>query len=193
MAEGNLLNARRLHQEALGVRKQIGERALIAESQLRIAHLANEEGQFKESEQLAREATEGFQKTDTTDLIPDAQATLAEALLAQGKPGDAQGLASAALVQSRKLLKPAIRLQVEIAVARIDPAANNYSAGAVSRATKVLKSALADASKFGFRGYQLEARLALGEITMKSNNVVAGRSLLESVRRDAHREGFGLI
>jgi len=193
MATGNLDSARRFHEQAIDVRKGLGEGESTAESQLRMAHLAIEQGQFQESEQLAREATLAFQTTDIPDSIPEAQATLAEALMGQGSREEAKQLASNALLNSVKLQRPAIRMQVKISAARVIAAADGYAPAAVSTADKDLRSVLAEASRLGYRGFQYDSRLALGEIAMKSKSVTIGHSLLESLKRDAHSYGFDLF
>jgi len=52
---------------------------------------------------------------------------------------------------------------------------------------------IAEAMKSGFADYQLEARLALGEIEMQSGNPSAGRSRLDALEKDARVRGFLLI
>jgi hypothetical protein len=49
---------------------------------------------------------------------------------------------------------------------------------------------LAEATKRGFVGYQLEARLALGELEMKSRQTAAGRAHLTALEKEARTRGF---
>jgi hypothetical protein len=49
------------------------------------------------------------------------------------------------------------------------------------------------ATKHGFVPEQLEARLALGEIEMKSGASDAGRARLAALEKDAQAKGFLLI
>jgi len=50
-----------------------------------------------------------------------------------------------------------------------------------------------DASRRGFVWWDLESRLHLGEIELRSGKLVAARTRLEQLQRDAHRKGFLLI
>jgi hypothetical protein len=56
-----------------------------------------------------------------------------------------------------------------------------------------LEGIIIDSKKAGLIDYQLEARLALREIQMKSGNTSNGRRQLQQVERDAKAKGFGLI
>ncbi len=47
--------------------------------------------------------------------------------------------------------------------------------------------------KVGSYGRQLEARLALGEIEMKSGKTAAGRARLEALEAEARTKGYKLI
>jgi hypothetical protein len=60
-------------------------------------------------------------------------------------------------------------------------------------ATRTLDATLADGKKFSFLEYELEARLALGEIEIKSGKSASGRARLEALEKDARAKGFGLI
>jgi hypothetical protein len=52
---------------------------------------------------------------------------------------------------------------------------------------------LADAAKQNLTGIQLEARLAQGEVEMKSGDRTNGRSHLAALKKDATAKGFLLI
>jgi len=82
---------------------------------------------------------------------------------------------------------------LKISAARTIAAAKRYAPEAVSTANKDLRSVQAEASRLGYRGFQYDARLALGEIAMKSKNVAGARSLFESLKRDARADGFTLF
>jgi hypothetical protein len=49
------------------------------------------------------------------------------------------------------------------------------------------------ASKHKYFGYQLEARLALGEIETGAGKIAAGRARLTALQKDAAAKGFLLI
>ena len=52
---------------------------------------------------------------------------------------------------------------------------------------------MAEATKQNLSGIQLEARLAMGEVEMKSGMRTAGRARLAALQRDATTEGFLLL
>jgi hypothetical protein len=58
---------------------------------------------------------------------------------------------------------------------------------------KKLISVLAEATKTGFVGDQLEVRLALGEIEMKSGKTNAGRARLAALEKEAAKKDFLLV
>jgi hypothetical protein len=54
-------------------------------------------------------------------------------------------------------------------------------------------AALAKARRYGFANYELEARLALGQIELESGNPAAAHRELEALAADARARGFNLI
>ena len=65
--------------------------------------------------------------------------------------------------------------------------------GKPAEARTALEATLAEAKENGFVRYQLEARLALGEIELKSANPTVGRTGLTALEKDADAKGFYLI
>jgi hypothetical protein len=57
----------------------------------------------------------------------------------------------------------------------------------------VFEAVVAEAAKARMLHDELEARLALGEIEMKSGKTHEGRARLVTLERDATAQGFGLI
>ena len=80
------------------------------------------------------------------------------------------------------------RLQVAFAVARLDAAL-----GRTAKARKDLESVLSAAERASFYGLQLEARLALGQMEMKSEETATGRARLEALEAEARAKSYGLI
>jgi len=56
-----------------------------------------------------------------------------------------------------------------------------------------MESALADATKQNLTSIQLEARLGMGELEMKSGDRTNGRARLAALQKDATAKGFLLI
>jgi hypothetical protein len=71
-------------------------------------------------------------------------------------------------------------------------AASGTSADQAAALT-ILEAMLQQATTHGYASYAFEARLALGEIEMKSGHTAAGRARLVALERDARRKGFLLI
>jgi len=65
--------------------------------------------------------------------------------------------------------------------------------GKRAEAARGLESLLTEASRIGVVPIQLEIRLALGEIEMKSGETAKGRERLTTLRVEAASKGFGLI
>jgi len=63
----------------------------------------------------------------------------------------------------------------------------------LAEATALLNAALADAKSHGYLTHQFDARLALGEIHLKSGSVAEGRKELAALEHDARAKGFMLI
>ena len=90
-----------------------------------------------------------------------------------------------------RVRKPQIRyLLLDYAITSVRVLA---ARGKLAEAKKNLAVTFEESRKYGFLGYQLEARLALGEIEMKSRRNAAGRACLQALERDARAKGFLLI
>lgn len=71
------------------------------------------------------------------------------------------------------------------------PASGNKSE--IAQAVKDLETIEPEATESGFLEEQLESRLALGQIEMKSGKTAAGRARLAALEKDAGAKGFLLI
>ena len=65
--------------------------------------------------------------------------------------------------------------------------------GRRAEAGRELRAVSDEARKYNYLAYELQARLLLAEVEMKSGRALAGRAHLESLRSAAHNKGFGLI
>jgi eukaryotic-like serine/threonine-protein kinase len=188
-ALGNLAEAQRKSEEALSIWTEFGNKEFVENTQLDLADLLTEEGNPGEAQSLARAALGGLarEKGPADDQVW-AYIVLARALLARGKAEDAQSevaraAETAAASQNRGLL-----LQLAITAARV-----HATLGQPSEAKRSLDATIAEARKYGFVPHQLDARLALGEIEMKSGQTASGRVHLQALEREAHAKGFELI
>jgi serine/threonine protein kinase/tetratricopeptide (TPR) repeat protein len=189
--EGKLDQARDKYEEALALRKEMGAAIDVAESQVSIAELSIEAEHSRDTAAAVREAMEVFRKQKLIEDEIWANAVLARALLAQGKSADAGKELDVAMGRGAKIQNEEARLKLALTAASIRAASGRRADQA--GASNSLEAVLAQAKKHGFVGYQLEARLALGEIEMKSGHIAAGRARLTALENDARAKGFLLI
>jgi serine/threonine protein kinase/tetratricopeptide (TPR) repeat protein len=189
--QGNLAAARKSDEQALQIRNELGEPRTIGETQLSLANLSLEEKQYANAESLARDASAQLEKLNSVDDASVGYYILARVLAAEAKTADAQAAIekAAALAQKGSDTSARLRIAIESALLR----ANSGAPADISEAKKAIQSALADATKQNLTGVQLEARLAQGEVEMKSGDRTNGRAHLAALQKDATAKGFLLI
>ncbi|MFY9842760.1 MAG: tetratricopeptide repeat protein [Terriglobales bacterium] len=184
----DLTAARKHYEEALASRNELGEKYTVATTQVAIAELAIEEGHPGAAERPARESRDEFQRTHKGDDQITATAVLAGALLAGGRNDDAfKEVTNTAPMASKS---QNLSAQLGFAVAR---ARSEAASGKIGAAKTILKDALAKATRSGYVGDQLECRLALEEMELKSGKNPASRARLDQLQKDAKEKGFDLI
>jgi tetratricopeptide (TPR) repeat protein len=181
----DLRGARKLQEEALGIRKGIGETATAAESSLELASIALEGNRLTEAQTLAKEALSEFRAEKLRESEVRARVVLARTYLAEGKIGDARKEMELAGALAAKSAFVEIRLGYAIESARLKAAAGNVGEGLTGAG-----AALAEALRLGYQEYVLEAGLALGEMEIKTGQAGEGRWRLEAVVREARQAGF---
>jgi hypothetical protein len=117
-----------------------------------------------------------------------ALAVTAESLLVQGRTAEARAAMVRATALTRRSQNRLVRFAVAISRARVDAALGN-----VADARKTLETVSAEAASLGFRGYELQARYALGDIETSGGDRAAGRARLAAVVKDAERFGYKAI
>jgi len=180
--------ARKNYEEALALRNELGEKDTIPGTRVAIAELAIEEGHPGAAERPALEARDEFQKAHKTDDQITATVALVGALLAGGKNDEAFKEAGKTAPIAAKSQNLSVQLAFAVARARAEAASQEIAA-----AKTVLREALVKATRSGYVGYQLESRLALEEIELKSGKSAASRARLEQLQKDAKEKGFDLI
>jgi hypothetical protein len=87
-----------------------------------------------------------------------------------------------------------MRCQAAITAARIETAEKNVAHPAdADAARKELTTIITKSRELGYFGIELDARLALAEIEMKSGQMVAGRAHLITIEADAKAKSYNLI
>ncbi len=185
---GDLPAAHKNLEEALAMQNEMGEKGEAAETRRALAGMLIDEGQAARAETLAREAVDEFQTEKAGVSEASARGVLAQSELVQGNLAEARK----AIDDATKLLAKSddrdVRLSVLTTVARVRAAS-----GETVQAAKDLEAVLAEAVKFHFIDAELEARLALGEIEIRSGQSAAGRARLAALEKEATAKGFGLI
>jgi hypothetical protein len=85
-----------------------------------------------------------------------------------------------------------IRWEVAIAAARTEGIAKDQQS-ATLLAEKKLVTIIDEAERRGFFGVELDARLALAELEMKSGQIVVARTHLAAIETDAKAKGYNLV
>jgi eukaryotic-like serine/threonine-protein kinase len=191
LARGSLAESRRRLREALTLYNELEAPQGAARTRVLLAELELEECRALEAEVDARGAVAMFR---TYRLPADecwAQTVLAQSLLAQGRQAEALAAAESAMDGVQLGTDRFLALGTRIASVRIRAAA----AGSAweGEAAAGLESALAAATKAGYVGLQLEARLALGHLDLHAGRPAAGRARLEALRKEAAARGYGLV
>ena len=187
--------ARKMYEQALDMRIPRGDKIPIAEAQLALADLSLEEGRSPaEQETAVRQTLEVFQKQKVPDDETQAWCILARALLAEGKAAAAKEAVQHARSIAAKSQNPENRWQTAITAARIEIAEKNFPRSAAGiAAKKELATVITKSRELGYMGIELDARLAIAEIEMKSGQTTTGRAHLTAVEAAAKAKGYNLI
>jgi hypothetical protein len=188
LGEDDLAMAGKRYQRSLEIHTQLGEKGSIAGTQVSLAALALEENHNPQAESLARQALQEFQAEKLTNQEAGTRDVLAQALLAQHKLDEAAKEVAAAAALG--VTDPPTSLSMAITQARVS-AGKGDSPGA----TQKLLAASQRAREKGLVPYQLQARLAMGEIQAANgpNDKERARAGLESLIRDARQSNCRLI
>ncbi len=185
---GDLASGRKSYEESLALRDRAGEKQAAAETRVALARLDIEEGHAAEAEVEMRKCKEQFHREQATDDELAASIMLAQALLTEGKLGDAKKEVQAAQTLATASQNRLVRFQFDLARARVLLTSEQ---GELPR-TQV-EEILAEARKRGFVGVEFEARLVLAEWEKKSGHDAAARTELAALESSAHSKGFGLV
>ena len=186
--QDDLAAARKMHEEALAIRTQLKEKSTGAQNSLALAGITLEEGHPDAALAAARQAAAVFQQQKQVEYEAVARELVARCLLQMGKAPEAK----TEIQQAERLLAKsdnhAARLAVAITAARVATAQGEFAA-----AQKSLDSALAESARANLMYFQLDARLALGQLEIKSGKAAAGRARLTALAGEAKSKGFLLL
>jgi eukaryotic-like serine/threonine-protein kinase len=186
-SQDRLPEARAATLEAIALRKELKDESGTAKSQMQLARVALEQGNASEAEGLARGSAEEFDRQKAVDDACSSNAILGQALLVQGKLKEAQTASDAAVALCERGQDRGARFQAAIVGAAV-----KFKAGGASEALNILDKVNAEATRGGYVAYELETRLLMGDIEIKSGRKASGRSRLETLQKDAQSKQFAL-
>ncbi len=188
LAAGDLAAARKGYEEALAIRRELGEKTNIAFSLLALGELALEEGELDDAAGKAGQAALEFSSAEQPDNEGEALSLLALVRLEQGRPEQAREAAQRAAALLAASENSIERLRVAIRTAGVEAAT-----GDAGEALGVLRRTVEEARALGFVDFGLEAGLALGKIELAAGEPAAGIARLEAVAKRAGEHGFELL
>jgi eukaryotic-like serine/threonine-protein kinase len=183
VVRGDLAGARKQYEQALAICEEIKDEDFAAQIHTALAFVALQERRFSDGEALARQSAAVFDKTNSTSSSAWAHALLARNLLSAGNLAEARGAAAKAVARSRQAAGETPRFEATLADSRVQA-----KSGKAAEARQQLESMVSTTHKHGYRLYELQARLALGEIALWSGSATA-RSHLATLEKDARNQG----
>ena len=175
-------------EESLALRKELGSATDIAYSEVQLAQLAIEEGRANEAVKLAQDAIPAFAKQNMEDAGCQAQAVLSLALVVENKVQEAQAAATHSSQLCHLGSDPSAKFESALAEAAVRARLADYNG-----ALKILEGVRSQASRFGYASFELESRLQLGRVELKSGRLETARARLTQLQSDAKARGFPLI
>jgi eukaryotic-like serine/threonine-protein kinase len=185
---GDLAQARKSYEGALALRKQVGEKQTVGETQIALARLSIEEGHPADGENTLRQWKDQFHLEQQVDDELAASVVLAESLLAQHKQAEAQKEmeeSQSLAASSQDILG---RLQYDLTSARV-MLASDHPGMSRPRLEKVMR----EARRHGYGGLELRAMLAAADLEKRSGHTALAQGQLASLERIARDKGFGLV
>jgi tetratricopeptide (TPR) repeat protein len=200
--EANFDAARKDYQEALDVLQKFKTPATNGinvpatnGAQISLAQLSIEEGHAGDAEQPIRAAIGVYEKEKSAGNEVVGYTSLSQVLLAQGKTAEVQDAVKTAFKLVDLHGFPALALPLQILEIRAKVAAvKPHPAGRaeIADAENKLHSVIRQAHQLGLYQIECEARVALGEVELKSNSEL-GRSDLTKLAAEARQHGMELI
>jgi eukaryotic-like serine/threonine-protein kinase len=185
---GEIAQARKTYEGSLALRKQVGQRQTVGETQVALAILSIEDGRAADGETNLRQWKDQFHLERQADDELAASVGLSGALLAQGKQADAKKEIEGSKELAAKSQNLLYRLQYELTFARVQ-LASDHPELSKPRLQQILRQARAH----NFAGTELEAMLAAAELEKRSGHMANAREQLASLESTARGKGFILV
>jgi DNA-binding winged helix-turn-helix (wHTH) protein/tetratricopeptide (TPR) repeat protein len=191
-AEGHLAEARRILTEVQAISLKRTGRLDFGSSTITLAQIDVAEGRLQDAEarllpmaKVLDDDQHGFAST-YYDQIAAVQ-------LEEKKVADAQRTAARARELLRGMKTGFDVYHLAITEEKIAAALHPNDVNGLTHALARLREIGAQCRRNGFGGLELEARLAEGEIAIRSTDTARARALLTRLELDANAKGFGLI
>ncbi len=191
-AEGHLAEARRMLTEVQDRSRKSSGNPDFGSSTITLAQIDVVEGRLQDAETRLRPMAKVLED-DQHSFAATYYDEIAAVQLAENKAAEGQRTAAhaRALMGGRKTGFDSFHLA--ITEAKLAAALHPENANMQARSLARLREISAQCSQSGFRGLEFEARLAEGEIEMRSGEARTGRDHLARLQHDASAMGFGLI
>jgi eukaryotic-like serine/threonine-protein kinase len=193
--EGNLPQAHQKYNQAAAIMAELGGKIGEDRSDLALAQLLIAENHPGQAEAAVRRVLDDPHLQEAPDFKLAASTVLAESLLAQGKPAEAQQVLPVDGARRVPTLAAGINFgsgqELSILAERLR--ASSGESKDIKEATSRLQAIRDESAKHQNVMRQFQARLALGEIEIKWGNKAAARAQLAALEKDAQSKGFGLI
>jgi serine/threonine protein kinase/tetratricopeptide (TPR) repeat protein len=187
LAQGDLAGARKQYEQAIAMCKEMNDEDFTAQLNVGLATIALIEKRYADGQVLARQATEAYEKSNSFGNWAWAEAVFARNLLGAGNLMDAQEAVLKSLALAKQSSGQTYGFEAALADARV-----KAKSGKAADALKELNTTLNSAHKFGYRLYELQIRLAMGEIEMASGSASA-RAHLSALDKEATAQGAMLV
>jgi serine/threonine protein kinase/tetratricopeptide (TPR) repeat protein len=188
LAKGDVAGAQQNYGQALQIQQTLGQKGDAAYSQISFATLALEGRRPEEAKKLLQDAAAELAAEKDVGGEGQARGTLALALLDAGDGSGARSQIEQATNLAQQANDRNLKLMTAIAKARIDAAS-----GKNDEALKALAAAQKESHAAGLVAIEFEARLALGQIELKSGRTADGRTKLQALAQESKAKGFNLV
>lgn len=190
--QGYLTEARRILTEAQERASKDGGPPDLVCNALNLGEIDLAEGHPADAEARLRRKAKTLEDQKDSHVV-NYYDDIAAAQLAQNKPADAQRTVAHARELLGGVKKGFDSYHLAITEAKVAAALRPEDAHAGARSVASLREVIAQCRESKSLGLEFQARLAEGEIEMKSGAFEAGRAHLASLEHDANAKGFGLI
>lgn len=183
-ASRDLTEARKLFED-------IGDKTEVGRVDLYLAELFLDKGEREQAAMSARRAAEVYEANRTPVGEAAANLLLARTLLMSGRLSEAREKVDQAKKVASETHNRQLALSATVESARVRASAGDPKD--VREALGILKNLVGTAGGSTFAEQLYEARLAFGEIALRSADKSLGRSYLEALQKEAAGQGFQLI